>query len=137
MSAPLPSTVEKYLAFLHYLKFQLGIKNPDFKISVAMVEWKLNTNLPKILIDLQHIVRTGHGQYEWVGPAPSTKMASDTVTAINKLARKKLSTNAAKTNIARITGPLEATPLGTEVKVLKSRVEELETLVLQLMEDVA
>ena len=128
------STVEKYMAFLHFLRFQLNEKAPKFKISVSMIEWKLNTNLPRVLIDKSIIMRTGHGKYEWVGPMPSLDMAKDTVKTINNLSKKA---KPAPKPVALLSGPASATPIGAEIALLRSRVEELETIVLQLMEQAA
>ena len=134
MQNPHSSTVEKYMAFLHFLRFQLNQKNPKFKISPSMIEWKLNTNLPRILIDQSIIMRTGLGKYEWVGPIPTPEMARTVVKAINSLSKKA---KPAPKPVALLSGPANATPIGAEIALLRARVEELETIVLQLMEQAA
>lgn len=123
-----PKTVEKYLDFLHFLHLQLRQDDPQFKIYPTLKAWKINTNLLRVLQDRHQLEKTGRGKYRWVGERPDKALAKTVLEDLFLASQRKPT--------ALLTGPTTSTPLGAEVKDLKARVSELETVVLQLMEKV-
>lgn len=122
-----PKTVDKYLDFLHYLRLQLQQNDPKFKITHAYNTWSINSNIMKILLDLNLVTRIERGKYQWVGPRPDEQTAVAVLEALFVDSSPR----------ALLPGPANSTPLGAELSNLKTRVEELETIVLRLMEDAA
>lgn len=107
------STVDKYLGFFHTLKFQLAQDNPEFKISHLVSEWKVNNNVLTAAINARLIERVSRGEYRWIGGTPTEAL-------VRKIVEETFS---------RPSNAIEA-----EINDLKTRLGQLEDIVLKLME---
>lgn len=105
-------TVEKYLGFLHMLKAHLTWGDDAEKITNFTKKAGVASVVPSTLVEMKVLKRVGRGKYEWIAGMPDMAMVEELLTQLFA------------------PGP------NAQNRSLEARVEELETLVLRLMEDV-
>jgi hypothetical protein len=119
-----PKTLDKYLDFLHFLRIQLGLNDPNFKVRHCMKQWGVNNNTMRYLQEQGCVERLGQGKYRWIGDRPDETMVRTLLTNMFSEPQPK----------AQPTDSANTASLTREIRNLQRRVDELETIVLTLME---